>query len=415
VIHESKPFLDSVDKKTNRFEAIDLLFGYEHVNRYKKRDISFSPLVQSIQYNTVQGLSLGTQLEIRRKYEQDKRFYKALAVSYGFSDKRLNASGQLLYEFNPKKFSHVTLEAGRKTLQFNDKKPISSLVNTSYTLLYEKNYMKLFQKDLAKLSYNSELTNGVYLRSFVDYSDRMALMNTADFTLFPAAKNHRTYTSNDPLMPEQDSLPSFNRNQALELRLNLRLRYKQKYITRPDEKWVYGSKYPTLNLEYRKGIAALGSDVDYDLVKVSVTDRMNFKLLGKATYLVSAGKFLNNKKMELMDFYHFSGNQTLISNFDFSDFQLLDYYTYSTRDYFIEAHYEHDFAGFILNKLPLLRKLKVNELAGVHYLYTEKIHHYTEVFLGLEKLNLLRIDFVMAFSEDQKMQTGVRFGLKIGR
>lgn len=416
VIKESKPFLDSVDKKTNRFELIDLLFGYDHVTRYKKRDISFSPLIQSIQFNTVQGLALGIQLEIRRKYEGNKRFYKALAVSYGFSDKRINASGQLLYEFNLKKFSHVTLEAGRKTVQFSEKKPISSLVNTTYTLLYEENHMKLYQKDLAKLSYNSELANGVYLRSFLEYSDRTSLMNASDFVLFPAAENHRVYSSNDPLFPNQDSAASFTQNQSLELRLNLRLRYRQKYITRPDEKWVYGSKYPTLHLEYRKGISGpLGSDINYDLVKVNLTDRMNFKLLGKATYLLSAGKFLNGKKMELMDQYHFSGNKTLLSNFDFSDFQMLDYYTYSTKDHFIEAHYEHDFSGFILNKFPLLRKLKVNELAGIHYLYTEKIQNYTEVFFGLEKLNLLRIDFVMGFSENQRVATGIRLGLKIGR
>jgi hypothetical protein len=142
---------------------------------------------------------------------------------------------------------------------------------------------------------------------------------------------------------------------------------------------------------------------------------MNFKLFGKATYLISAGKFLNSSKMELMDYYHFSGNKTIISNFDFSDFQMLDYYTWSTKDYFIEAHYEHDFSGFILNNLPLLRKLKVNELAGIHYLYTEKIRNYCEVFFGIEKLNLARIDFVMGFTEGQKMETGLRLGLKMGR
>ncbi|TAL61430.1 MAG: carboxypeptidase-like regulatory domain-containing protein [Bacteroidetes bacterium] len=416
VIHESKPFLDSVDKKTNRFEPMDFLFGYEQVNRYKKRNISFSPLIQSVQFNTVQGLVLGSELEIQRKYERKKRFYKTMAVSYGFSGKRINASAKFLYEFNPKKFSHTAVEGGRQTIQFSERKPISPLVNTLYTLLDESNYMKLYQKDLLKLSYNSELVNGIYLKSFLEYSDRSPLMNTSDFVLFPVAENHKVYSSNDPLSPIQDSATSFTRNQAIELRINLRLRYKQKYIARPDEKWVYGSAYPTLHLEYRKGInSLLSSDVNYDLVKVGITDRMNFKLLGKATYLVSAGKFLNSGKMELMDHYHFSGNKTIFSNFDFSDFQMLDYYTYSTRDKFIEAHYEHDFSGFILNKLPLLRKLKVNELAGVHYLCTEKIQNYTEVFFGMEKLNLARIDFVMAFSENQKVTIGVKLGLKIDR
>ena len=416
VIRESKPFLDSVDKKTNKFKPADLLFGYSYEARYKKKNFDFSPLIENARFNTVQGIVIGSDIEIRKEYESKKQFIKTLSGSYGFSDKKGNASLKLLYQFNQKHFSHVFIEGGRQTVQFSEKKPISPLVNTIYTLFAESNYMKLYQKDFLKLAYNSELANGVYLRSFLEYADRTPLVNTSDFVLFPAAKNYRVYSSNDPLNPSQDSLSSFARNQSLELRATLRLRYRQKYVTRPDEKWVYGSKYPSLYLEYRKGInSLLGSDVNYDLVKVSVNDRMNFKLLGKASYLISAGKFLSNKNTELMDFYHFSGNKTILSNFDFSDFQLLDYYTYSTKDYFIEAHYEHDFSGFILNKLPLLRKLKLNELAGIHYLYTEKIQNYFEVFAGFEKLNLLRVDFVTSFSGSRHLMTGLRMGLKMGR
>ena len=415
VIHESKTFLDSVDKKTNKFKPIDLLFGYSHESRYKKRTTSFSPLLENVQYNTVQGWVVATELEIDKKFESEKRLYKTIGASYGFSDKRINGRGKLLYEINHRDFTNIGIEGGRQTVQFSEKKPISPLVNSIYSLFNENNYMKLFQKDYLKLSYNSELANGVYLRSFLEYSDRTALMNTSNYVMFSSMKNHGEYTSNDPLLPAQDSVPSFKKNQSLELRVNLRLRFRQKYVTRPDEKWVYGSKYPSLHIEYRKGIHnVFGSDVNYDLVKVSITDKVKLGLLGKASYLVSAGKFLNSSKMELMDYYHFSGNKTIFSNFDFTDFQLLDYYTYSTNNSFIEAHYEHDFGGFILNKFPLLRKLKVNELAGLHYLHTEKLPNYFEAFVGIEKLNILRIDFVSSFTDKAHVMTGIRLGLKVG-
>lgn len=416
VIHDSKPFLDSVDKKTNKFKPTDFLFGYSYDNRFKKRTTTFSPLIENVQFNTVQGWVAAAEMEIHKKFELEKGLYKTISASYGFSDKRINAGGKLLYEFNPKTFSHVVIEGGRQPVQFSEKKPISPLINSVYTLADESNYMKLYQKDFLKFSYNSELANGIYFRSFLEYSDRSPLMNASDFVLFPAEKNHRIYSSNDPLFPKNDSVFSFKKNQSLELRLNLRLRYRQKYVTRPDEKWVYGSKYPTLNLEYRKGISSVfGSDVNYDLLKLNITDKMNFKLLGKASYLVSAGKFVNRNKIQFMDYYHFSGNKTIFSNFDFSDFQLLDYYAYSTKNYFIEAHYEHDFGGFILNKFPLLRKLKLNELAGIHYLYTEKNQNYYEIFVGIEKLNIARIDFVSSFTNNQHLMTGIRLGLEIRR
>jgi hypothetical protein len=355
-------------------------------------------------------------VELEKRYESEKSFRAGVSASYGFSDMRLNPSAKFHYEYDPKKFANIGIEGGRQTVQFNEKNPISPLVNSIYTLIEKENYAKLYEKNYVELSHNSELMNGLYLRTSLQYADRAPLMNTSDYTFFPGKNQNRSFTSNDPLFPLQDSANSFTRNQSLEFRADLRIRFAQKYVTRPDEKWVYGSKYPTLHIEYRKGINnLLGSDVDYDLVKFGVSDKIKMGLLGRARYTVSAGAFLNKNKMELMDYYHFSGNKTIFSNFDFTDFQLLDYYTYSTNGNFIEAHYEHDFGGFILNKFPLLRKLKVNELAGIHYLYTDKLPNYFEVFVGIEKLNLARFDFVTSFTDKGRSAVGFRIGLEIGK
>ena len=416
VIHESKIFKDSIDKKTNKFKPMNLLLGYSYDQRYKKRTISFSPLIQNFQFNTVQGLVLAEEVEVEKKYESEKSLRTSVSADYGFSDKQLGLVGKLRYEYDPKKFANIGIEGGRQAVQFNENNPISPLVNSIYTLVEKENYEKLYQKTYVEVFHNSELTNGLYLRTSLQYADRDPLMNNTNYTFFPDKFQNKTFTSNDPLHPAQDSVGSFSRNQTLEFRANLRIRFAQKYVTRPDEKWVYGSKYPTLRIEYRKGINnLLGSNVDYDFLKFSISDKIKMGLLGRASYLISAGTFLNTNKMQFMDYYHFSGNQTIFSNFAFSDFQLLNYYAYSTNASFIEAHYEHDFGGFILNKFPLLRKLKVNELAGVHYLYAEKLPNYFEVFVGIEKLRMARFDFVTSFTDKGRQAVGFRLGLEIGR
>ncbi|MFI5163721.1 MAG: DUF5686 and carboxypeptidase regulatory-like domain-containing protein [Bacteroidia bacterium] len=416
VIHNSKEFKDSIDKKRNKFKPMNLLLGYSYDQSYKKRSISFSSLLKNIQFNTVQGFVLGADVDVEKRYESGKNLQTGVSASYGFSDMRINPSAKFRYEYDPKKFANIGIEGGLQRVQFNERNPISPFINSLYSLIEKENYAKLYQKTFVELSHNSELLNGLYLRTSLQYADRAPLMNTSEYTFFPDKNVNRNYTSNDPLHPLQDSANSFQRNRSLEFRTNLRIRFAQKYVTRPDEKWVYGSKYPTLNFEYRKGINNLfGSDVDYDLLKASISDRIKLGLLGRARYVISAGTFLNARKMQFMDYYHFSGNQTIFSNFAFTDFQLLNYYTNSTNHYFVEAHYEHDFGGFIFNKFPLLRKLKVNEFAGVHYLHTDVLPNYFEAFAGIEKLNLFRIDFVMGFSENQKTTTGIRLGLKIGR
>src|SRR6185369_4265374 len=111
---------------------------------------------------------------------------------------------------------------------------------------------------------------------------------------------------------------------------------------------------------------------------------------------------------------HFNGNQTFISGFGLTDFKLLNYYQYSTTDPFIEAHAEQNFGGFILNKIPVIRKLKLNEIAGFHYLHPEHsvLKNYYEFSFGIEKLNVFRIDFVTSFADGKKASTGFVFGIK---
>jgi len=104
----------------------------------------------------------------------------------------------------------------------------------------------------------------------------------------------------------------------------------------------------------------LGSDVDYDLLTadVSKTD-ISMGIFGKTSFYVAAGKFLNSNSVFYPDYQQFSGNQILFSHSGINTFLLLNYYQFSTYTEFVEGHFEHNFSGFILNKIPLIRKLKI--------------------------------------------------------
>jgi hypothetical protein len=147
------------------------------------------------------------------------------------------------------------------------------------------------------------------------------------------------------------------------------------------------------------------------LIKAGADDEMNLGLLGTSKYEVMYGKFLNHNSLYFMDYHHFNGNQTIFSSFNLRKFNLLDYYTYSTTDEFVEAHFEHDFGGFIFNKIPLLRKLKLNEIAGFDYLHVPGLDDHFEASFGLSKLGLIKAEFVAGFTKERKTQTGIRVSL----
>lgn len=410
-IRESKHYLDSLDHTTNKISVSKVvLTGYNYRQRYKKQEFNFSPLIQNVQFNTVEGLNFSLAPTYTKRYEERKRKLDLIPfLKYGVANKTFNATMRAAYLYNREHFSTIAIEGGKNSFQLNNRIPISPIINTSYSLFGEKNYLKLFSKSYGLISYTTEVTNGVNINVVTAFADRTALVNHTDY----AFKNveGREYTSNNPLNETSDE-PAFEKNQSLTAEINFRFRIKQKYISRPDVKIISGSRYPTFVLGYKKGFHnVFNSDVDYDLITAGVNDELNVGLLGSTAYELSAGKFLNNTSLYLMDATHFNGNQTVFSSFDLDKFSLLNYFTYSTAEEFMEAHVQHDFGGFIFNKVPLLRKLKLNELVSFDYLHVKGLPDYFELAAGISKLNLLKLEFVAGFSKNIKTQTAIRISL----
>jgi uncharacterized protein DUF5686/carboxypeptidase-like protein len=407
---ESKPFLDSLDRKTNKIGPVKILFtGYNYRQRYKKQAFNFSPIIQNVQFNTVEGLNFSIVTEYTKTYENRKRIILTPFLKYGIANKTFSGTLRSEFKYDREHFSFIAIEGGRNSNQFNDKNPISPLINTSYSLFGEKNYMKIYTRTYGLVNYGTEIINGINFNGIVEYAERTPLVNHTDYAFKDV--HNREYSSNNPLNAYSDQ-PAFDKNQSLNAAINFRFRIRQKYISRPDQKIIIGSKYPTLILNYKKGFDKIfGSDVSYDLAKAGIDDEMNLGLYGSLKYEAMYGKFLTHKAMYFMDYRHFNGNLTVFSSFDLRKFNILDYYSNSTNDEFIEGHIEHNFGGFIFNKIPLLRKLKLDEIAGFDFLHVKGLEDHFEISAGVSKLDIIRIEFVAGFTKNTKTQTGIRIAL----
>jgi len=407
-VRKSKKYLDSVDRKSNRFKPLGFLVtGYNYHNRYKKENIHIGGVLESVQYNTVEGLRLGEEITFGRNLEHKRDYIIRPSAYYALSDHRLNGDLSYNYNYKPEKFSSISIDAGRDAVQFNQVHPYFFLFNEVYTLFEKLNYMKLYQSDFIRVKHSMELINGVRFTASLKYESRTPLVNTSDFSF---VKINRDFSSNDQQSFAPEGVPAFTPNKALLFDAGFRINFAQHYYTRPYEKIIEGSKYPTLNLYYKKGIAdVLGSNVNYDYVQASVDGKINLKMFGNSNWTITAGKFLNSSSMYFMDYYHFQGNQTIFTNS--GGFQLLPYYKYSTNDQFVQANFEHHFGGLILNKFPLIRKLKLSEIAGVNYLTTNTLNQYTEIYVGVEKLHAFRVIFVSGFAPGEKTYATFRVGI----
>ncbi|TAF64675.1 MAG: carboxypeptidase-like regulatory domain-containing protein [Cytophagales bacterium] len=402
IIKESKPYLDSVDRKRNKLSIGNIYLGYTYQNSYKKYSLSFDPLLNTISYNTVEGWVVDFSVRYQKEFKDKRSISIKPTGRYGFSTEQFYGKINTTYEYNPFKFGLISLEGGHYVEQLSRLNSIDTYLNTAYTLLNEDNFMKIYQKTYAKLNIRHEIFNGIMLYAGLEYARRNPMQNKSDYTYIDI--NDKVYTSNTPLNQELNNT-DFTENDIFIYNIGLRFRANQEYITMPNEKMITDvGKLPALRIDYR------GSS-EFDQIKVSLRQQFYLGLLGSFTYMAEYGTFLR-EPTRFIDYQHFIGNQTIIGDYELGNYQLLDYYAFSTAKSYIKAHAEQHFNGFFLNGIPLLKKLRWQEVVTGNYLYTEALGNYFELGAGIEHIfKIIRVDYFWGFQENNNnFLQGIRVG-----
>lgn len=415
IIKESRPYKDSLDRERSKpnFSSI-FLTGYLHFNSVKNFYWSAPPLLNAIQFNTVEGLVPELQPTLRWKQKERTFVWVKPSLRYGFSSRHLYAKLEANYRLLDHKFTRFYAGGGSYTSQFDEKEAISPFVNSYVTLVNGQNFMKIFQKTFGYVRFQREISNGLYFTGGLEYASRDTLSNASSYSW--VRQNAINYTPNQPfsyeLLAEEEKSAGFASHQAFTASAKLRIRFFQKYASRPDEKFIYPSKYPEVTLIYKRAFKMVGSDLNYDFLEARIQDKMAIGQLGESNWSVAFGGFVNKNELTFVDFRHFAGNQIALSQGEEAfKFELLPFYEFSTQDVFLEAHYEHHFNEFIFNKIPLLKKLNMQAVASTNYLTTPTLGNYYEIGAGIEHIfKFLRVDYYWAYRSGDFFARGLRLG-----
>lgn len=407
-VRTSSEYLDSVQRARNKVEVGEIIStGLTFSNHRRNETHYISPLLTTIGFNPVEGWYTNLQYRYVRDPEDRPETELSAFVRYGFSNTHLNGGTAL--ERDPWNFA-----IGSDVVQFQPD-AIVPFYNTYTAVFSGRNYMKLYEKRYAQAGWASEVFNGFTPGLEFGYEARRDLENTTDFTLFE--KNEGQYLPNVPLYP----YPAlFGDHEVFYVAATAAIQFGQQYMTVAGRKVNLGSKWPLLRLRYERSMPGLlESDGHYDLLEAEVGDDISLKLLGQTRYSLGTGLFLNNEQVYFQDFRHFNGNEIAFATGSLQSFLLMDYYTHSTDEHFVEAHVEHNFRGFFFNKVPWVRKLNWQVVGGVNALYTPEAGTYTEFLVGIDNLlnykgiPLLRMDVAFRFDERGRPLFGYALRLPI--
>lgn len=407
-------FLDSLDKIRNKINFIGALFFEQTlVAESKRTTFTFRPFTEQVSFNPAEGWVINTGGTWTKRLDSSSFSRRSISLApnlrYGFTNKHFNAHLKVSYQFGKRYASAISFSGGKRVFQFNNNSPIGPRGNSLSCLLGEKNRMKTYEAYYFRGSFNEGIGKGFSWTAAFQYQDRMPLDNKTDYTW--RDNKNRAYTPN---YPNELVSENIRRHQVFMVLAGMSWQPGTRYIELPDQKINIGSKYPVFSVQYIAGIDKIfGSDEDFGKWKFTMTDDINFRLRGKLRYKLGIGGFLNNSKVQIPDYQHFNGNISTFATEYVNSFQLLPIYQFSnTAKFYALGHFEHNFNGFLTNKIPLFRKLNLYLVGGANAFHTRHTDYF-EFFAGFDNIfKQFRIDFVQSYLDGKKWNNGFRIGFR---
>ncbi len=179
-------------------------------------------------------------------------------------------------------------------------------------------------------------------------------------------------------------------------------------------------RFPEIAFDFRfadKNV--LGSQFDFQKLKLQIQQKVRAGKAGYFHYLIAGGKTFGTVPFPFLDIPY--GNQLLLN--DDRAFNLMQFMEYGA-DQYVEFNLQHHFEGMIMNRIPLIKKLKWRSFVfakgyfgslsaqnsqSVHLFpkgMTEFPSQYYEVGFGFENIfKFARMDFTWRLTDINKPNT----------
>ena len=362
--YESDDYLRRLDSAFNKVNIWTPILGYGRKNRDKGTEFYIEGIFNQIVPFGIGGYRHRLPGYYQKEFSNDFKLRTSGFIDYGFNNKDTKGEITIALTYNPRKFVRTQVKFGDFYEMVND---FASLEQT----FSRSNYIRT--KTLG-ITHRRELTNGLYAELSFDYQDQLPLDNLE----FSEWSSELFGELNDPI--------DFKRYKKTELSLLMEYRIRQKYYFKRNKKVVIPSKFPVLTLNYRKGVNGLfGSEVNFDFLELGAKQEIELGRLGSTRWEVQLASFINQKDLRVLEYKFFRGSDEVFFSDPLRSFQLLGA-TLNTPNAYLRANVIHHFEGTILNKIPLIRRLKMGIAIGAGSLnIPDSQFYHAEAFGGIEK------------------------------
>jgi len=328
-----------------RFMNIAMLIvtGWQSVGK-----VEVGPVNTFYSFNQVEGFRLRGGFRTTPKFNKKMMF--DTYVAYGFKDKKFKYFGGFTYSFNDEylknpqnriifSYQHETNFPGQDLLFLND---------DNFLLSFKRGKSnKMFFFDDYKIDYNHESKSGfAYNLIYQNKTDRP--VGALDFI---------SSDSENPIQYKNIKTDRFS--------LNLRFAPNEQYYQGKNFRLPIPNKYPIFDLRITQGIKGfIDGEYEYTRTVGRVFKRFYLAQLGFTDTELEGGKIFGQVPFALLHMPQ--ANQSFF--LQEPSFNMMNFMEFMSDEY-VSFKITHNFNGFILNKIPLIRHLKWREIISAKILY----------------------------------------------
>jgi len=387
------------------------------INGYKKvGKVDVGPYLSAYANNSVEGNRF--QVGFRTNIDFSDKWVFGGRIAYGTGDEKFKYNGFIERILDRNHWTTLKAEYTRDIDQVG--LAAEDLVNNSVFLAATRfgNLIRPYYYHQAKFTAQRELFKGFIQKAIFRYRD------------FDPAYSFAYFTE-----PGRTDAPLASSFKATEVVLEARYAKDELYIQNDNQRISLGTlKWPIFTVRYTRGLkGVLGGDFDFNKVSFNVTKGLKMGFFGTSNFSFTAEHVFETLPYPLLKAH--IGNESAF--YTTAAFNLMNFSEFASDSY-ASLRYNHYFQGFILNRIPLMKKLKWRLLASANVLYGELSQEnqdlipefdaegspvepigalsdepYIEVGYGIENiLKVIRVDFIHRLNYLDRPDVD-KFGVKV--
>ncbi len=329
--------------------------------------VEFGPWPQTIAYNPMEGFRLQLGGRTLKEFSQKVRLGGYIAL--GLKDLQPKGEAKFEWMLGREKTRKLTLDYKKDYVQFG-----GGSVFTNQSI-----FSTLFARSQAEKLSLVRSFDALYEHEFARWFNA-----TLEWNMQRVWSNQYV-----PFIRTSDGLvqESFSLNQ---LHAGIRLSAPEERVNRNffTKTYLY-SKYPVLYLDFTTGIKGLTAD-DFQFLKATAT--LHWKIpssaIGFGLLHMEGGAIWGSVPFPMLKLHE--GNQTFF--LDRYSFSCMSYYEF-VSDRWLTGFYEHNFNGFFLGKIPLIKQLDLREVATVRMAWGS-LSEANSVYAPFQLLNVTNRDHI---------------------